>query len=93
MVVHFVQLYFVNASAKNQAANAFESLWVSRCYSYPLFRNAVKWVVLVWTLKALFLLKLISVWDIFYYEEFDKLGNEYTVDGVDNWKTGNEYIK
>jgi len=26
VVVHFVQLYFVNASAKKQVANAFESL-------------------------------------------------------------------
>ena len=39
VVVHFVQLYFVNTSAKKQVANAYESLWFSRCYSYPLFRN------------------------------------------------------
>jgi len=36
VVVHFVQLYFCQRLIKKQAVNAFESFWVSRCYSFPL---------------------------------------------------------
>jgi len=39
VVVHFVQFVFCQRLTKKQAANAFEPLWVSRCYSFPLFRN------------------------------------------------------
>jgi len=39
VVVHFLQLYFVNALSNEQASNAFESFWISCCSSFPLFCN------------------------------------------------------
>jgi len=39
VVVHFVQFVLCQRLTKKQAANTFEFLSVSRCYSYPFFRN------------------------------------------------------
>jgi len=39
VVVHFVQFVLCQCLTKRYATNTFESLWVSRCYSFPLFRN------------------------------------------------------
>jgi len=39
VVVHFVQFVLCQRLTKKQAPNAFQSLSVSRCYSFPLFRN------------------------------------------------------
>ena len=39
VVVQFVHFVLCQRFKKKQEANAFESLWISGCYSFPLFCN------------------------------------------------------